>query len=116
MAGFVCLRQLSFPHLQKYLRGLWQTVLFQVLKDCPELAKTVCASLWSDADGLSASGECSENDLSKSTKTLPSQASLGANYSFFTNGMGPFCWHWDMMPGGVKDVSFTIAKARTSMG
>ncbi|KAL2681180.1 hypothetical protein Neosp_008787 [[Neocosmospora] mangrovei] len=84
--------------MQKDLLGLWRTLLYQVLKECPALIETVCASRWAEVDGLSGSEPWHKNDLYKAMETLSSQRSLDVKFCFFVDGL-------DEYTGGEKERS-----------
>ncbi|EEU41425.1 uncharacterized protein NECHADRAFT_83494 [Fusarium vanettenii 77-13-4] len=84
--------------MQKDLLGLWRTLLCQVLKECPALIETVCASRWAEVDGPSVSEPWHKDDLYKAMETLSSQRSLDVKFCFFVDGL-------DEYTGGEKERS-----------
>ncbi|KAI8715151.1 NACHT domain-containing protein [Fusarium sp. LHS14.1] len=82
--------------MQKNLLGLWRTLLYQVLKECPTLIETVCASRWAEVDGLSVSEPWHKNELYDVMEIRSSQTSLDVKFCFFVDGL-------DEYTGGEKE-------------
>ena len=77
--------------VQKSLTGLWQTLLFQVLKECPGLIESVCPSRWSSESGIYGSLEpWDDNELRITFKRVAEQRSLPIKFCFFIDGLDEY--------------------------
>ncbi|KAJ4312865.1 hypothetical protein N0V84_009719 [Fusarium piperis] len=77
--------------MQKSLTGLFRTILYQVLKACPELIEIVCASRWEPSSDPSVPTEpWDEAELVSAFKTLSCQKSLTLKFCFFIDGLDEF--------------------------
>ncbi|KAI5456380.1 hypothetical protein BGZ63DRAFT_435209 [Mariannaea sp. PMI_226] len=76
--------------MQKSLTGLLQTLLYQVLKECPELIEVVCPSRWTTMFESAHAETWDETELLSAFEKLSCQKSLPARFCFFIDGLDEY--------------------------
>lgn len=77
--------------MQKSLQGLWQTLLYQVLKECPELIKTVCPSRWATLESPGRQSDAwDDTELLSIMRELARLGSLPLDFCFFIDGLDEY--------------------------
>ena len=77
--------------MQKSQQGLLQTLLYEVLKECPDLIPIICVSRWKGVDhSVSDSGPWQLAELSETFKRLKYQSSIKTKFCFFIDGLDEY--------------------------
>lgn len=75
--------------MQKSLIGLWQTLLYEVLKECPQLIEVVSPSRWTTLDLGAYNEPWDAVELREAFEKL-SQESLSLKFCFFIDGLDEY--------------------------
>lgn len=93
----------SGTSMQKSLTGLVQTLLYQILRECPELIDIVCASRWAALSDSALFEPWDETGLLESFEILAKQTSLPLKLCFSIDGL-------DEYTAGVKHYNGTFTE------
>jgi hypothetical protein len=77
--------------LQKSLEGLLRSLLYEILRQCPDLIPVVCPSRWSSVDrNVMDHGRWSFEECSEVMERVISQDSSSVRFCFFVDGLDEF--------------------------
>lgn len=76
--------------MQKSQRGLLQTLLYQVLKEVPELIEQVCPQIWKQQDGQEDGIYWTRDELFAAFERLPTIALASTKFCFFVDGLDEY--------------------------
>jgi energy-coupling factor transporter ATP-binding protein EcfA2 len=77
--------------MQKSQQGLLQSILFEVLNQCPDMIPSICPTLWETSDRAYITNFAwSLKSLSSCVELLKDQAPIGTKYCFFIDGLDEF--------------------------
>lgn len=78
-------------HMQKSQEGLLQSLLYEVLRKCPELVQVVCPNRWDWADrDFAMNGTWDLVELSETMNRLAHKKSMSAKFCFFIDGLDEY--------------------------
>ena len=76
--------------MQKSLEGLLQSLLYDILNECPDLIPVICPDRWSSSRSDAFSSPWRLRELHQSFKTLEAQDSVSARFCFFVDGLDEY--------------------------
>ncbi|KAI0382416.1 hypothetical protein F5Y04DRAFT_287874, partial [Hypomontagnella monticulosa] len=76
--------------MQKSQQGLFQTLIREILKQCPEMVEIACGSRWSLQSGESFSESWELSELRHAMHTIARQDTLPVNICFFIDGLDEY--------------------------
>jgi hypothetical protein len=84
--------------MQKSQQGLLQSILFEVLNQCPDMIPSICPELWEKLGRGHITSAWSLKSLSSSFELLKAQTSISKKYCFFIDGLDEYEWdHFDLI-------------------
>lgn len=89
--------------LQQSQQGLLQSLLYEILKECPELIPVVCPSRWERVEADSGHGSPWQlEELEEAMQRLGSQSKISAKFCFFVDGLDEYKGDDDEAKGIIK--------------
>lgn len=76
--------------MQKSQQGLLQSILFEVLNQCPDMIPSICPELWEKLGRGHITSAWSLKSLSSSFELLKAQTSISKKYCFFIDGLDEY--------------------------
>lgn len=76
--------------MQKSLEGLLQSLLYDILNECPDLIPVICPDRWSSSRSDAFSSPWRLRELHQSFKTLEAQDLVSARFCFFIDGLDEY--------------------------
>ncbi|KAK7973267.1 hypothetical protein PG988_007401 [Apiospora saccharicola] len=89
--------------MQKSQEGLIQTLLYQVLRQCPHLIPTVCTSRWANIHTVDIE-DWSADELLSSLDILSRQTHIPVKFAFFIDGLDEFTGGADRYRGTYQEL------------